>query len=582
MRRDGRRALARAVLVARCLWPLALVGWVFLRIGHLGFNPTDEGYVLAQAHRLLLGDVPHRDFVSPRPVLSGLLHLLDHAVPGPLFVVSRFIALVEIAGYSLLFASLIFGAGPHRWGFVQAVGAAASILVNLNSFPLMAWYTIDGILLVAAGLVLVEAGLGRRRSALTRTGLLCLGLAPLAKQSFIAAPLLGILRIAAEGASGAPRVRLAAAARNALLTALPALGYVALVGALGGFPALVEQLGGARLPSLGAGLLNIFRQADVPPILVQAGGLLAILTVLGAAGGNGRALAFSRLALRAWLSWLVMHVTLLQGLDAVFSLWGLILMWILALVVIARAVGERSVDGTGLALVAIGWMTLLSWGWAVPDLVAGSMALCVLDRVWRGVELGPSPGLLRVSLMVAAAWGGLSVVRTALDARETPYRDRPARQLTVSLGSVSQEFGAIRTNPVTARSVRELAACVRRVPTCRVAVVPDNAWIYPALGLQSPLPVIWFYPPEFAGSEARILDAADRLHREADYLVIFQTVDQSTLAARTNLPIHRAAPYLYRNLTLTELHTRVRGLPIRCPGFVATYHTREPRLPQAR
>ena len=39
----------------------------------IGFNPTDDGFVLSAARRILDGEIPHKDFVSIRPAGIGLL-----------------------------------------------------------------------------------------------------------------------------------------------------------------------------------------------------------------------------------------------------------------------------------------------------------------------------------------------------------------------------------------------------------------------------------------------------------------------------------------------------------------------------
>jgi len=74
-----------------------------------------------------MGQVPHRDFTSPRPLGSALIHLLDFAVPGPLFEVSRIIALLQYTAYAILLAWLIFQISPWRWNLLAACGTAASV-----------------------------------------------------------------------------------------------------------------------------------------------------------------------------------------------------------------------------------------------------------------------------------------------------------------------------------------------------------------------------------------------------------------------------------------------------------------------
>lgn len=69
-RRGGARGMPRSDLIL--LGVLASVA--HLLFSPLGFNPTDDGFVLAMSRRLLEGEVPHRDFISIRPVASAVFH----------------------------------------------------------------------------------------------------------------------------------------------------------------------------------------------------------------------------------------------------------------------------------------------------------------------------------------------------------------------------------------------------------------------------------------------------------------------------------------------------------------------------
>src|SRR5947209_7722457 len=86
--------------------PMVLVAWLFGTTANVGFNPTDDGYVLSQAYRILHGAVPHKDLISPRPLGSAVIHLVDFLVPLPLLEASRLVALAEVVGSSFLFAAL--------------------------------------------------------------------------------------------------------------------------------------------------------------------------------------------------------------------------------------------------------------------------------------------------------------------------------------------------------------------------------------------------------------------------------------------------------------------------------------------
>ena len=61
-----------------------------------GFNPTDEGFVLSAANRVMHGQIPHVDFSSVRPLGYAYLH-----IPELLFskkyvlLISRFVFWLE-------------------------------------------------------------------------------------------------------------------------------------------------------------------------------------------------------------------------------------------------------------------------------------------------------------------------------------------------------------------------------------------------------------------------------------------------------------------------------------------------------
>lgn len=62
----------------------------------LGFNATDEGWMLAGSRRLLDGEVPHRDFISLRPAGSSLLHVPEVAFGGDhVILLSRLAAWIQ-------------------------------------------------------------------------------------------------------------------------------------------------------------------------------------------------------------------------------------------------------------------------------------------------------------------------------------------------------------------------------------------------------------------------------------------------------------------------------------------------------
>lgn len=553
-------------------WPPLLVAWLFATIVPVGFAPLDEGYVLAQAYRVLHGQFPHRDIVSPRPLGSALIHVVDYAVPLPLIEASRLVAVVEITTYSLMFAALIYRLDYRRWGLLRSLGAAGSVLVNLQTFPLMAWYTIDGLLLVATGLVCVETGLGRGRGGPVRIGLAMLGAAVLVKQSFFLAPVLGVVRVAWAVRSEERRGALRTATMAALTAAVPLVLYVCAVAVAGGFAEMRRQLASAA-PVYGTTLVWMLR---IPPersaLLWRLGLGTAVLTGIRVfRDRTGFWAMIVDFALRMSLSVLVLYLVLEDGLLPM-SRWASRVVWLLVVVTVWRGAVARTIDGAALALCATAWMTMLSWGHPVPDLVAGSAALAVLDRTWKGAgRIAPA---VRRGVLAGALIASVLVARTFREARaSSPYYDRPEPALTAPLRGIAAPFGRIRTNPTTAHFIDDLVACVRRYPARSVGAYPDDPWIYPALGLRNPLPLDWLYRPEIAGSEAQLLGAARRLDDRGDYLVLFQTVSGFNVARMAQLPAASVSShaFAYGSRLGDEMLGFLHGERVTCGSFVGRY-----------
>jgi hypothetical protein len=532
---------------------------MFARFSRLGFNPTDDGFILAEAYRVARGAVPHVDLISPRPLGSAYLHVVDLWLPFRLMLVSRGMAVVYVVAYTAFLATLTFRRLPWRWNVVQMIGAAGAVLVNQHVFPLMPWHTTDGLLLVSGGFVLLECGVGtfddaraevstRRRWARV-VGLLAIGSAVTVKQSFFPAPVLALVRVAwLERArpGGARRARLAA---DVASLAAPALVYSAWVALRGGLGAMERQLTSAR----GASAVRLLdelrvgasRGAFVRLLLVVSALLIAGAVVRRAASVQrerrrvpvANALEGAGILVRIAITAVV--VSSMLGSDLTYGeSWGWRMLGALLLVLAWRAVVDRRFDGAAVLVALLAWMVSLSWGYANPNLLAGSVTLVILARVWDGAQLSwPGRRVVAASLTMTALVAFTVTARTfETSRRASVYFDRASAALTATLDGASSEFGGVRTNPVTARYVEAAAACVRRFPASRVAILPDNPGLTAVLGLRDPFPIVWMYPPEFEGAEASIVGAARQLARDGDYLVLFQTVDTFGLATMSRLP----------------------------------------------
>lgn len=574
-----RGARTWALVALRATWPFLLVTLVFVSVGGVGFSPTDEGLIQAGAQRILRGEIPHLDVISPRPLGSAYLHTIDLLLPTPLVATSRFIGLCEIAAYTALLASLAFRRGPLKWSVIQCLLVATAILVNIHTFPVTAWHTIDGLLLTSAGFVALAVGMARRRQLVVDLAMVLLGAAIVVKQSFAPGVALGLLWIALDARPsigvGTRRV-----VRGVIAAAIPGAAYTLVVLAGGALGRMWIQLtsGGGQVAHQIESELD--RAGDAADTLFFAACVALIVLVITdrvsrrVSAPVAPAARVCGLAARVVLTVAVIEIVVSSRLE-LYGAWGTLLLGLLLLVVAWRAAAGDGIDGIALLTLAVGAMAMLSWGYAVPDLVGGSLALVVVHRAWHGIDLS-AIWLPRVAVAGGAAAAIVFIVIAGVVHDERTYnvyRHPTGEELTVDLGTIDDDFAGITSNAGIAAYLRQARDCVERFPASRVALLPDNAMLSPAFGLENPLPNDWMWGSELADSTTAILQAAERVGREGDYLVLFETTPAHS-AAYIGVPRHvppDAPIYFYLSGLGEDIRNRLPGERITCGSFVGVY-----------
>ncbi|WP_315772185.1 hypothetical protein [Rhodococcoides kroppenstedtii] len=504
--------------------------WVAFFVERFGFNPTDQGFVLAQSWRVLQGEIPHRDFISARPLGSAFFHVVDIVLPGPSYPASVVIATLQMMAATVWLALLTLRVKLDSLRFCGSVGVVVAALVNIHLFPMNAWHTIDGIFLVALGWWALDRGARGSSTWLFRLGLLALGAATTTKQSFAPALVAGLIFLLIEHRRGR-RDRLLL--DLAILAACPALYAIVVGAANGGAQALDQLTGGAG--TVGDRLLSAESAEGFGIYLVVFLVACAVAawtsthesvwaTIMGRCGAAASLMCVLAVVVRGGLS---------RAGD-----WGIVLLWMLVLAIAfeflkSAILGRARVQWRLLALPFLAWMSSLSWGYDSPTLLGGSMALSIAAIVVSfvsgdSVDAGGSR-LVGVAASVVGVLlsGSFLVAKQSVDA----YRDQPRELLTASLGSVTAEMRGIRTTPATVAYLADIDRCVRTYPARKVAVLPDNAVVYPALNLTNPFPIDWMLPMELvADTRDRILDTATEMDSMGSYLVLFAGVTPEQLA----------------------------------------------------
>jgi hypothetical protein len=508
-RRRSRRAID---LAGVCAWPTLLVASVYAWVGGTSLASPDDGFILAQSRRILAGQIPHRDFISPRPAGSALLHTIDFLVPLPLLQASRLVSAIEVVAYTLAFARLAYRRPLMRWSTVQIAGAAAAVFVNLHSFPLMAWHTIDGLFFVAIGFAVLHHGLECNQRTRVWAGLILVGCAVVMKQSFAAAPIIGVAMVWALLRDTDDPVM--TPSRALCVTAIPGLIYCAVVTVAGGLGAMVQQMMNAE-PTFGSSLVTIlWRGRAATPLLVACAAVICLIEARGGRSPSARGVA--RWTARAGLSTLVLGVLLVTGTNPR----GRTLLLMLVVVVVWELTAQRRVDAFGAVMIAVAWMSALSCGYPTPKLVAGSIALLIVERLWRRAPRVPERWLTFAApvVVVLAVGASAAVVSAAVHERARVNAVDSSRDAT--LGQLAPDLRGLPTDANTTALIHDVAACHARFPAQWTAVLPGPAIVYPVMNLDNPFAVDWVYPLELHGSTDRLVQEARNLDRSGHYLVL--------------------------------------------------------------
>lgn len=569
-----------------------LVVWVasLTSLAGIGFNPTDDGFIVAQSSRILHGEVPHKDFVSPRPVGSPLLHTLDVALPTPLLMTSRAIALAELLMMSALMVRLVTRR-VLAWGAFEVAATVGAALVALHTFPIMSWHTIDGLLLATTSLALATAALERQSRGVMLLAAAVAGFAPLVKQSFVFVPVAVAGYVVTSIALGrrrgwTDRLFLLQAVGAA---AMPGLIYVLWVALAGGAGPLSDQLLGARAVDFGHSVVELRAHPSW------------LRWLIGTSWAGAAALALPWWRLRAasqsaehrqsrlLLARLDAGLRVLCAALAVTAFWSMIdarlgangsygwtVWWLAVAAVPLTALRSPRAGGLLTFAISVSWMSSLSWGYAVPDLGLGLVLLTMSMPVGTASSRSrPQHGAPHGNFAASAVAVVVTVVLLAVatPARRTVvYRDVPAGQ-QVALGAIHPGAAGISANRGVAAYLSSIASCLESFPSERLAVLPDSPVIPLLFGKRNPLPVDWWYPQELPADRARLLDLVQTVDDQASTLFLLAPIDVAKLRHPSELHDDAQAgpPFDHDNGMIHDLLDVLPGTAVTCGPFRGRY-----------
>lgn len=503
----------------------------------LGFNPTDDGFVLAMSRRLLDGQVPHRDFISIRPVGSALLHAPLVFLGGDItYWLGRLVAWCQFMLVAWIWVVLMGRLMGRVWIWSErAVFTGIALVLSAHTFPPMPWYTLDGLTLSSLGLLMVDSP----RSGIRTIGCLLLGASALCKQNFLAIFPIAFLIF--------PQTRRALCVFAAAAPILMYAGYLLLTGALGDAAAQLGATTNVLGTSLWPWIVN-------PALWWGAAAGVVISWMTAAARGRGPTagrlhalgiLAACGLVLFAATTMLWHQQPYLRG--GAFLVFGAVL----GVTVAAwRRGGAR--DGrtrAGALVLLVAWSSSVSLGYGSPALMAGALAIYLVACVTEAGRIGAGA---RIALAAVRGLTCLLVIGWGVVRSLNIYRERPANQLVFELEGVLPGGKFICTNQSTHAMMANLTWVIQRTEGRPFAIIPSFPGYWVKAPQRNPLSIDYADTYELSTPHlfGRVVAELESLRRVG--FVIVERADTRLLAREIRPiadddPFYTIVPYVRRH-----------------------------------
>ncbi|MBN1272435.1 MAG: hypothetical protein JXB26_09200 [Candidatus Aminicenantes bacterium] len=505
-----------------------------------GYNPSDDGFILAYSRRILEGQIPHLDFISIRPVGSAILHLPVVLLGGGYtYWISRFVVWCEFAvmaaAWTHVFSS--FASLKVRL-FDKTLFFFVAYIFSVHTFPVMAWHTIDGLLMISLGLVWTR----KKKPAVKFIGFFFLGLSCLFKQSFI--PAVFVLPfIWNEWKNKKTWVAI-------FLPGLLYSGYLLVAGAFGdAFIQLCFQTG-----IIQAGFISYLTEWITFPLGIIWGFLSCLLmyrrkllngvfkpNFLRAAGMTALGVSLFTYPAGLWMGRAVWNLA--------FWLFGIVAGTALYFFLFAKRSERGNVLKPVLSALVIAWSVSLSKGYNSPSLAAGILALVILLLIFSVFPSGAGKNVKRLFGLLKCALLIMSVGAFVWARYNHIYLERPASDLEYSLEDIFPGTKKIRTNENTFRFLKDLDRAVEKYRGEEFTIIPDCAGYWVKASQVNPLSIDWLQPVELKNQ--RLVDRLENEIRSKQGLILIVQKVHAEYLFREFRPIPENSAYKLVNFIRT-------------------------------
>lgn len=480
----------------------------------IGFNPTDDGFILSLSRRILDGEVPHKDFIFIRPALSAVIHIPEVYFGREFaFWFSRYFVWIELTSIACLWTYIIankFFQIPFERYLYFFLALSCYVFSVYTSF-IMAYTTYDALFLYSVGLLLCL----RQSNSSIFTGCFFIGLAYLCRQNFI---LMVPITLVLLGYTKFVRFWLAA-----LLPAILYILFMALLGALDDFVGQVMSLSNRFHGGLKVYMFNPGFWASIPA------GYIILLKLYSKSEANNADNSFiPRLlvSLIIIVSGVIFLYTDAYPLYISFCFFGMVLGMILYFLKLKKFEYFRF----GLIILLTAWCTSISIGLSYPALLSGQLFIFIFVLV-AGLNTGHKVFLLAKGarsvllyiFMIAVLAAGFGYARYS-----NVYRDRQSSELNYSIGGVLQGANRIFTNENTYLYLEDLQKAVIKAGEKEYCILPDAACYWVKLERRNPLPISWANKTEI-GDEEIFQRITESLNSRDSLVIILEKVYANSL-----------------------------------------------------
>lgn len=523
--------------------------------GTEGFNPSDDGVVIAQSYRIFNGEIPHKDFISIRPVGSGLLHIIHLILPLPLMHSMRFFIIIQSLIIAMLMAIVIkeiyndeFKADiplPSILG-VLLLGFILTLL-DYNMFP---WTTIDAIFwsMMAFALLMSKHN---HRLFINILALLFVSMAALSRQTFVLIAAVLFLHVFLINLRNNKIFR---AFVLMIIGSLPISGYLFFLYYHQALTDFFSQMTG-RTELIETGFIQYGKYLLHSPSIALhiAVGLLFVASSVWRKSNNklqslikNKAYIFSIIILvYAYFS---ISYHFLDNVQDIYRM-PFEMFWLLIDMILLSWISIKLMSKTyyvSVFVLILAWTSSVSLGDNSPVFASGILASMILYLGISIIKLNIKTDIVLPVKIIGIAMILILTVFSFYGQKKWNYRDLPARQLQYKLLDANPNFGKTLTNNTTGAYYKELSELYYSLPNAKdhIMVLPNNAMFYPMFNTLNLLPLDWMQPAEYVGQEDRVNKSVSDLCQKEGYYFVIDKIESKNMAFEIKQLNFDSYPYM--------------------------------------